>query len=58
MLLVFELDIPSLTQQAIQMRYYSFEEVKELISSSMINCLILIEMLILLIDAFDEEVTN
>ena len=43
----FELDIPLLTEDGIQMEY-SFSRVKELDSSSMIDELILIEMLILL----------
>ena len=52
----FELDIPLLTEDGIQMEY-SFSRVKELDSSSMIDELILIEMLILLIDSFDKGVS-
>ena len=51
----FELDIPLLTEDGIQMEY-SFSRVKELDSSSMIDELILIEMLILLINSFDKIV--
>ena len=43
----FELDIPLLTEDGIMMDY-SFSEVRELVCSSMIDELILIEMLILL----------
>ena len=53
----FELDIPLLTEDGIQMEY-SFSRVKELDSSSMIDELILIEMLILLINSFDKIVKN
>ena len=45
----FELDIPSLTQDGIQINGDdTFCEVKELLCSSMIDGLIMIEMLILL----------
>ena len=47
----FELDIPSLTQDEIQMNN-SFNRVREVTSSSMIDELILIEMLIILINSF------
>ena len=47
----FELDIPSLTQDEIQMNN-SFNRVREVTSSSMIDELIIIEMLILLINSF------
>ncbi len=53
----FELDIPLLTEDGIQMEY-SFSRVKELDSSSMIDELILIEMLILLINSYDKRVKN
>ena len=51
-----ELDIPSLTDDGIQMNGDSFIGVKELHSSSMIDELLLIEMLILLIDSFNRRV--
>ena len=53
----FELDIPLLTEDGIQMEY-SFSREKELDSSSMIDELILIEMLILLINSYDKRVKN
>ena len=53
----FELDIPLLTEDGIQMEY-SFSRVKELDSSSMIDELIMIEMLILLINSYDKRVKN
>ena len=53
--IVFEIDIPSLTRKGIQMRKNSFSNVKELTSSSMIDELIMIEMLILWIDLFDRR---
>ena len=46
-MIVFELDIPSLSLEGIEMRGY-FGEVKEMICSSMIDWLIMIKMLILL----------
>ena len=52
----FELDIPSLTRKGIQMNEYAFGEVDELDSSSMIDWLIMTEMLILLISSFDRRV--
>ncbi len=55
MTIVFEIDIPSLTRKGIQMRKNSFSNVKELTSSSMIDELIMIEMLILWIDLFDRR---
>ena len=52
----FELDIPSLTTEGIQMRgHNTFSKVNELHSSSMIDRLIMNEMLILLIDSFDRR---
>ena len=57
MMIKFELDIPLLTEDGIQMDYV-FSRVKELTSSSMINELIMIEMLILLIDSFDRRVKD
>ena len=54
----FELDIPSLTRKGIQMNEYAFGEVDELDSSSMIDWLIMIEMLIVLIGSFDRIVVN
>ena len=55
----FELDIPSLSKEGIEMEYYKdklFEGVRELHSSSMIDWLLLIEMPIHLIDSFDRRV--
>ena len=54
----FELDIPSLTLDEIQMDSCEFENVDELDSSSMIDWLIMIEMLIVLIGSFDRIVVN
>ena len=51
----FELDIPSLTDEGIQISY-AFHGMKEFICSSMIDGLIMIEMLILLINSFDKIV--
>ena len=48
----FELDIPSLTDEGIQIRYDAFIKVRELTCSSMIDGLIMIEMLTLLVDSF------
>ena len=53
----FELDIPSLTDDGIQMNGDSFIGVKELHSSSMIDRLIMNEMLILLIDSFGSKMS-
>ena len=47
----FELDIPSLTDEGIQISY-AFHGMKEFICSSMIDGLIMIEMLTLLVDSF------
>ena len=54
----FELDIPSLTLDEIQIDSCAFENVDELDSSSMIDWLIMIEMLIVLIGSFDRIVVN
>ncbi len=51
----FDLDIPSLTLEGIQMGS-AFKDVIELHSSSMLVCLLMIEMLILLINSFDKIV--
>ena len=48
LMIVSELDIPSLTEDGIKMTDDAFSKVKELNSSSMIDWLIMIEMLILL----------
>ena len=53
----YELDIPSLTSDGIQMGYHTFTEMRELNSSSITDELIMIEMLILLINSFDRRVT-
>ena len=50
----FDLDIPSLTKERIQMSD-AFISVKELSSSSMIDELIMIEILLLLINSFDRK---
>ncbi len=52
----FELDIPSLTSNGIQIGHSLFSNVIELNSSSMLAFLIMIEMLILLIRSFDSSV--
>ena len=54
----FELDIPSLTEDGIQITCEAFRRVKELNTSSMIDELIMIEMLILLIDSFNRRVPS
>ena len=56
-MIVFEIDICKLTQNGIEMKYSPFIEVKELESSSMIDWLIMNEMLIVLINSFDGRVT-
>ena len=50
----YELDIPSLTEHGILLGG-AFWKVRELTSSSKIEWLIMIEMLILLIDSFEER---
>ena len=55
LMIVSEIDIPSLTDEGIQLNS-AFNDVQELNSSSMIDWLIMIEMLILLIDSFDSIV--
>ena len=57
-MIVYELDISALTKEGIQMDEYAFENVDELDSSSMIDWLIMIEMLIVLIGSFDRIVVN
>ncbi len=52
-MIVYELDISALTKEGIQMDEYAFENVDELDSSSIIDWLIMIEMLILLVNSFD-----
>ena len=57
MLIEFELDIPSLPEDGIQIKGNDvFCEVTELNSWGMLACLIMIEMLILSIDLFDRRV--
>ena len=53
----FELDIPSLSEEGIEMRYEGFENVNVLTSASMIGLLIMIEMLIVLIGSFGSKVS-
>ena len=63
LIIEYDLDIPSLTQKRIHMRWNSVQRlgkdynVRELHSSSTIDWLIMIEMLILLIDSFDRGVS-
>ena len=52
----FELDIPSLTDEGIEMRG-AFRNVRELHSQSMIGLLLMIERLIVLIDSFGSKVS-
>ena len=51
-MIIFEVDISLLTSEGIQMKG-SFREVKDLNSSSMNDKLLMIEMLILLINSFN-----
>jgi len=53
----FELDIPSLSEEGIEMRYEGFENVNVLTSASMIGLLLMIEMLIVLIGSFGSKVS-
>ena len=53
----FELDIPSLSEEGIEMRYEGFENVNVLTSASMIGLLLMNEMLIVLIDSFGSKVS-
>ena len=55
-MIVFELDISSLTQDRIQMENHAFSNLNRLKSSSKIDELIMIEMLILLASSFDRRV--
>ena len=63
LIIEYDLDIPLLTQNRIYMRWTSVQRlgkdynVRELYSSSTIDWLIMIEMLILLIDSFDRGVS-
>ena len=54
-MVVFELDIPALTEDGIQLGY-TFCDVMELSSLSMIDELMMIEMLMLLKTTFDISV--
>ena len=53
----FELDIPSLSEEGIEMRYEGFENVNVLTSASMIGLLLMNEMLIVLIDSFGSKMS-
>ena len=53
----FELDIPSLSEEGIEMRYEGFQNVNVLTSASMIGLLLMNEMLIVLIDSFGSKVS-
>ena len=44
----FELDMQALKEYGIKMGHYAFEDVTELVCSSMLACLLMIEMLMLL----------
>ena len=54
-MIVFEVDICKLTQNGIEMKYSPFIEVKELESSSMIEWLIMNEILTVLINSFNRR---
>ena len=54
----FELDIPSLTDEGIQIDDDSFKRVRVISSSSMGDWLIMTKILILLIDSFVKEANN
>ena len=58
-MIVFELDISSLSEEGIEMEYRDkpFEGVRELHSSSMIDWLLMNEMLIVLIDSFGSKMS-
>ena len=56
-MIVFELDISSLSEEGIEMRYEGFENVNVLTSASMIGILLMNEMLIVLIDSFGSKVS-
>ena len=55
LMIVFDVDIPSLTEDGIQMAYEAFENVNVLTSSSMIGWLLMIKMLIFLINSLEAE---
>ena len=54
----FELDIPSLTNEGIQIDDDSFKRLRVISSSSMGDWLIMTKILILLIDSFVKEANN
>ena len=54
----FESDIPSLTDEGIQIDHDSFKRVRVISSSSMGDWLIMTKILILLIDSFVKEANN
>jgi len=54
----FELDIPSLTDEGIQIDDDSFKRVRVISSSSMGDWLMMTKILILLIDSFVKEANN
>ena len=58
LMIKYELDIPLLTEQGILIKGGAFSRVKIMHSSSMIDWLIRIKMLILLIDLFDRRVPS
>ena len=51
-MIVFDIDIPKLTEEGIQMRCDPFANVGKLYCSSMVECLLMIKMLMLLINSF------
>ena len=61
MMVAFDIDIMLLTEEGIQLRkeyIIPFNNVKKLSSSSTIDLLIMIEMLILLINSFDRKASS
>ena len=55
MMMRCEIDIPKLNKEGIEMGIESFDNVKELNSSSMIEWLLMIEMLIVLIYSLERR---
>ena len=58
MLTDYELDIPSLTLQGIELNYNAFNMVREPTCVSMNDGLLMIEMLCLLVNSFDGDVSS
>ena len=55
MMIILEIDIPKLNKEGIEMGIDSFDNVKELNSSSMIEWLLMIEILMLLIYSLERR---